>query len=643
MKKHIPLLLFCISTLLILSGNKLFAQKQGQARIDSLRNELPASKGDSNKVLLIDALAKEFVYTSTDSTMVYAVQLLNLAQKINWRPGIAIYYTHTAAVYNFKGDYQMALREAKNAVNIAEETGQGHCLASSYANYAVTCRNVGNYSEAIKYFYALQKLCGKMDNQSVQVKTWLCNAYIGLALIYQDQHNYAEALKNYLASLKIALEAGFEVGVSSCYTNMGLIFMEQGRYKEALEYFDLALKINIETDNKTWQAYNYGNMGSTYELLGNYDAALRDFKEEVRISSTVLDKSGMAEGYLGAGNVYTRLKRYAEAEKSLNLGLALSKEAGEVDQIRKAYERLSILDSATGNWKAAFADHSQFIFYRDSMLNKENVQKLTQSQMQYEFDKKDAVAKEEAKLQRNIRNMSFAGMGVLFLFTLVVVRQRNTVRKGKQRSDELLLNILPSETAEELKATGTAKAKDFSEVTVMFTDFRNFSQLSKRMNAQQLVNEINYCYSAFDDIISKYGIEKIKTIGDSYMCAGGLPVPNKTHAFDVVSAAIEMRDFMLEERRKREAEGRIFFEIKIGIHTGPVVAGIVGIRKFAYDIWGDTVNVASRMESADEAGKINISEATYELVKDKFSCTYRGKIAAKNMGEIDMYFVERIL
>lgn len=221
----------------------------------------------------------------------------------------------------------------------------------------------------------------------------------------------------------------------------------------------------------------------------------------------------------------------------------------------------------------------------------------------------------------------------------VEIRTRQ-LRKEKERSDELLLNILPSETAEELKKTGRSKAKYFDEVTVLFTDFKDFTQRSEQMDAQELVNEINYCYSAFDNIITKYRLEKIKTIGDSYMCAGGLPVENKTNPEDTVMAALEIRNFMMIEKEQRAAQGKTFFEIRIGVNTGPVVAGIVGNKKFAYDIWGDTVNIASRMENCSDAGKVNISGTTYELVKDKFNCIYRGKITAKHKGEIDMYFAE---
>ena len=211
----------------------------------------------------------------------------------------------------------------------------------------------------------------------------------------------------------------------------------------------------------------------------------------------------------------------------------------------------------------------------------------------------------------------------------------------KKKSDDLLLNILPVEIAEELKSNGKAEAKYFEQVTVLFTDIVGFTQLSEKLSPQELVAEINECFTAFDHIMQKQGVEKIKTIGDAYMAAGGLPTINKTHAEDVVNAALDIQQFMFEHKAKKKAAGELFFEIRVGVHTGPVVAGIVGVKKFAYDIWGGTVNIASRMESSGEPGKVNISGATFELLKDKFSFTYRGKIQAKGKGEIDMYFANR--
>lgn len=204
-----------------------------------------------------------------------------------------------------------------------------------------------------------------------------------------------------------------------------------------------------------------------------------------------------------------------------------------------------------------------------------------------------------------------------------------------------MLNILPDEVAQELKLNGSTEARQMDEVTVLFTDFKGFTEVAATLTPKELVEEINECFSTFDRIVEKYNVEKIKTIGDAYMAAGGLPKSNDTHAEDVVKAAFEIQLYMEKLKARRILENKLFFEIRMGIHTGPVVAGIVGVKKFAYDIWGDTVNTASRMESSGEIGKVNVSGTTYNLVKNLFSCQYRGKVLAKGKGEIDMYFIER--
>ena len=210
----------------------------------------------------------------------------------------------------------------------------------------------------------------------------------------------------------------------------------------------------------------------------------------------------------------------------------------------------------------------------------------------------------------------------------------------KQKSDDLLRNILPEEIADELKNDGKSEARLFKEVTVMFTDFVNFTRISETLTPEELVNELDYCFHEFDKIIVANKLEKIKTIGDSYLAVCGLPMLDGDHATRVIKAAKEISLFMKRYQVELAQRGKPFFEVRIGVHSGPVVAGIVGFIKFQYDIWGDTVNTASRMESTSEPGKINISGITYNFVKDKFNCKYRGKIEAKNKGLIDMYFVE---
>ncbi|GAB4410150.1 MAG: hypothetical protein OHK0053_36990 [Microscillaceae bacterium] len=214
------------------------------------------------------------------------------------------------------------------------------------------------------------------------------------------------------------------------------------------------------------------------------------------------------------------------------------------------------------------------------------------------------------------------------------------VEKERQKSETLLLNILPEETAAELKENGQATPQHYDLVSVLFTDFKGFTKAVEHLKPIDVIQELDFCFNQFDEIIEKYGLERIKTIGDAYMAVGGVPTENTSNPQDAVAAGLEIQAFMNQLKAQREAEGKTAWQCRLGIHSGEVIAGVVGTKKFAYDIWGDTVNLASRMESSGEVGKVNISGATYELVKDQFQCTYRGKIEAKNKGEVAMYFVE---
>ncbi|PZO42324.1 MAG: adenylate cyclase [Pseudanabaena frigida] len=216
------------------------------------------------------------------------------------------------------------------------------------------------------------------------------------------------------------------------------------------------------------------------------------------------------------------------------------------------------------------------------------------------------------------------------------------IEKEKQKSERLLLNILPSQIAEEIKRDGRVKPVYHPAATILFTDFENFSMISKTMTPEDLVDELDYCFSSFDQIIEKYHLEKLKTIGDSYMCCGGIPTPSSTHAFDVVMAALQIQQFMELRRQQKMQQCIPYWNTRIGIHSGSLLSGVIGKNKFVYDVWGDTVNLASRMESSGVAGQINISRATFELVKDFFEVAYRGKILAKNMGQVDMYLIKGI-
>jgi class 3 adenylate cyclase len=263
------------------------------------------------------------------------------------------------------------------------------------------------------------------------------------------------------------------------------------------------------------------------------------------------------------------------------------------------------------------------------------------------------LALREAESSRKFYIAAIAGLlllagGSLFSFIRAkqygkVLEEKNkTIREEQQRSENLLLNILPSLVADELKKNGRTNARYFEDVSVLFADFVGFSKIAEKLQPQELVTELDTAFKAFDEIIARYNLEKIKTIGDAYMCAGGL-VPGSrdgNQIRDMVSAAREMQAWLTVWNKEREANGQPRFDARIGIHRGPVVAGVVGSKKFAFDIWGDTVNIAARVEQASLGGKINISGEAYEVVKNFTPCQYRGKISVKNRGEIDMYFVD---
>jgi len=251
----------------------------------------------------------------------------------------------------------------------------------------------------------------------------------------------------------------------------------------------------------------------------------------------------------------------------------------------------------------------------------------------------------QANKQLEVNNIEIEGKNKLLQYQATqITQQRDQIILEKQKSDNLLLNILPAEVAEELKKYGSCEARQYDCVSILFTDFVNFTQYSEKMDPKALIAELHRYFQAFDAIIEKHGLEKIKTIGDAYMAVSGLPKADENHAIQAIRAAMDIQSFInqsLNSHRLKPIGGSVpnAFQARIGIHSGPVIAGIVGSKKFVYDIWGDAVNTAARIEQNGIPQKISISGQTYDLIKERFNCKYRGKVKAKNKGELDMYFV----
>ncbi len=640
-------LMLCILTTLVLKlSSPTHAKLTGQARIDSLKNVLNTAKDDTNKVNTILKICASYMHSNPDSCLGWAKKMLALSEKTGFKRGMAHAYWYFGKVSSDRGNMGEAMKCDSMCLKLYEECGDKAGMAKGYISISNLFQRQGNFPEALKNIFISLKILQKTGNKK-DISACLSN----IGKIYYSQGNYPEALKYYSEGLKMAEEIQYKPGMLSSYINIGANYINQKNYPEAMKFFLSAKQYAEEAGNKRSLALIINNIGNIHYHQKNYPEALKNYFTALKFAETVNDKNNASIIYMNIGDTYTKLKKFTDAAQHLDKALSLAKSSENIESTRDIFLTMSQLDSAEGKPRQALEHYKMYISLRDSLVNNENTRKLTQQQMQYDFDKKEESAKAEQDkkdlVQRNVRYSMMGGLAGLVIFLLVVFRQRNKISKEKKRSDELLvksdnllLNILPSEVAEEIKKEGHSKARTFSMVTVMFTDFKGFSAVSEKVSAELLVAEIDHCFSAFDNIIHKHRVEKIKTVGDAYICVGGMPALTLTHATDVLSAAIEIRDFMLERKKQQDAVGGISFELRLGIHTGPVVAGIVGVKKYAYDIWGDTVNIAARMEQNSEAGRINISGNTYELVKTKYNCLHRGKIEAKNKGMIDMYFVE---
>jgi len=397
--------------------------------------------------------------------------------------------------------------------------------------------------------------------------------------------------------------------------------------------------LNESQTNFTDLIYAYGLLSDLFTQSNNLDSALYYQRLSTKYSELYGTSYENASAHSDLAYILLKNDKIKEAKKSTELALSLSLNNQNKETILSSYKTLYQIDSLQNDFKSALLNFQQAQIYQDSLQNEDAVKSAIRQQLKYDFDKKEALTQAELKRKQMQRNIFIGGFILMLGASLVILKQRNRISKEKDRSENLLLNILPYETAQELKQKGYADAQVINQVTVLFTDFKGFTQLSEKLSPSDLVAAIHECFSAFDRIMEVHKVEKIKTIGDAYMAAGGLPTVNTTHSVDVVRAALDIQAYMQNHIQEKMDKGLPYFEIRIGVHTGPVVAGIVGIKKFQYDIWGDTVNTASRMESSGAVGRVNVSQATYELVKQKFTCEYRGEIEAKGKGKIGMYFV----
>lgn len=603
---------------------------------DSLRKLLSTNLHDTGRVKILNSLSKVLSHTNADSSIIIATEAKTLAEKIDYKTGLALAFKNIGIGYYWLGKYKETIIKWQQAAEVYKLIGDKKGVANMLSNQGGVYFVQGDDAKALELH--LQSLKMSEDiNDSLRILTSLIN--IG-GVYLNKEATYKKALEYFQRSYDLSKLVKDENTIGASAVNLGETYYKLGDDSTALIYLFQSVKAYEGTENLP---YSLNYIGRVYTRQKQFEKAIKTHTEAYELSKKLDIQLDQAQSLVGLAQAYQAKGEIVPAINAYKQSIEVARPLNAVVEIKDSYEGLSAAYSRQSDFANAFKYQNLLLAIKDTIYNINQDKKLGTLQFGFDMEKKESQIKiqdQEIKTQKLIKYGFIGGFTVVLLFAIVFFGQRKRIEKAKKRSDELLLNILPEETAEELKETGTAKTKSFESITVLFTDFKNFTIASEKLTPEELVAEINHCYSAFDRIVEKHGIEKIKTIGDSYMCAGGIPVSNKTHPFDVVRAGLEMVQFIEDNKQERIAKGQPYFELRCGIHSGPVVAGIVGIKKFAYDIWGDTVNTASRMESSGGIGKVNISGTTYEMVKDQFTCTYRGKIEAKNKGVIDMYFVE---
>lgn len=512
----------------------------------------------------------------------------------------------------------------------------------AYYNQGSALRLKGDLEGATKaYFKSLE-----YTNQGKDI-TSEGESYLAIGDVYSISRASENSILYYKKAILLFRTAKDSINLATALLNAGDEYLNSKLLDSALVYFNESGDIFEKTNYLIGKAYNLGNIGMVYANKGLISLAENYINEAVQILIEYEDYYPVSVYLLSMADIYLEKGNQTTALNYAKKSLALAQQYELKEQISDANLKLSELYELMGLTAESLKHYKDHVAYRDSVNNIKSVQSIADLRTDYEVSQKQVevdLLNQQKKTQKIIVISSVTAMFLISLMAIGLYRRNKFIQKTKRiieeeknRSESLLLNILPEETAFELKDKGEVQAKKFDSVTVLFTDFKDFTISAEQVAPELLVDSIDYYFKAFDAITTKYGLEKIKTIGDAYMCAGGLPIASTDHAKKVVMAANEIAEFVKKELQVRS--NHMHFEIRIGVNTGAVVAGIVGDKKWQYDIWGDTVNIASRMESNSEPGRINLSETTYQEIKEEFRCEYRGEIEVKNRGLLKMYFL----
>jgi class 3 adenylate cyclase/Tfp pilus assembly protein PilF len=619
------------------------------AEIDSLLMVVESGKSDISMVNTLNALSLAVLSAEDiEGAIRYAKKANELAATLDYIEGQALSQKYIGLANYYQGNYVAVMDYWTQSLESFEKVRDTSGMANILNNLGGIYLSQGGSDKALDYYLRSLYFAEKIRD-TFRITSVLPN----IGAVYGDLKDYDKALE-YFDRLETYLPHIPDPQISTYYyMGAGEIYNKKGDYEQAIESYQWALPLS---ENTADYAHILKEMGTIENKMGNRNKAIEYLTLSYQSSKLKNQQLETLNALIGLGTIYQKTD-YAKALALYAEAKTLAEELGSDKGLRDIYEGLSITHSSFGNYQKAFEYQSLHLAQKDVLYNSETDDKIRGLQFDFEnqqnqdkidlLNKEKEIAELQAKRQKYVIYGTIISLILVFVMAIGAYSRYKYVKKTnkiiadeKDRSEKLLLNILPEETAQELKENGKVAAKRFDSVTILFSDFQGFTSHAQDLSPEILVKSVDYYFSRFDEIMDKYGLEKIKTVGDAYMCAGGLPFPTTDHSFKMIEAAFEMAAVM-EEIKKHPREDIVPFEVRIGINTGPVVAGVVGLNKFAYDIWGDAVNVASRMESLSEPGRINISENTYQRIREVYECEARGKVKVKNKGEMEMYFVSK--
>ncbi len=552
-----------------------------------------------------------------------------------------------------QSNYPKALEYYGKALKIYKEIGRKDGVATNLGNIGVVYYNQSDYPKALEYYGKALKMDEELGN-----KNGIARHLGNIGVVYRNQSDYPKALEYYTKALKMDKELKNRNGVARHLANIGNVYRNQSNYPKALEYFGKALKINRELGKQNGVAVNLGNIGFLYQTQSDYLKALEYYSKALKLYEELGNKDGIAKNLGNMGSLYltlsqdsvsinpNELNQYVSLNKDINLNRSIEyslqaikifEEIGELDGRSEILRNLAEAYRIKKDYKNADKYYQEHIKLKDSVFNQENNDKIAALEKAREDDlKQKEIEKQKIRIaeqEKREQLILYFSIGFFIVMAIVMI----VIFRLLKRSDKLLYNVLPVSIAKRLKKKEHPISDYFTQASIVFIDIVNFTELSQDADPRRVVEALNNIFTKYDSIANKYGLEKIKTIGDSYMAAAGIPEVQKDNTHRAAQMALEVKA-MMEDYHTSDGTK---IEVRIGLDCGPVVAGVIGENKFIYDMWSDAVNTASRMESSSIAGEVHVSERFKEAVTEyeEFSYVERGEIEIKGKGKMKTFFM----